>query len=300
MRVNILSNEVENSILAAIPSLVKAVDLVALSDYSKGFLTDKIIRKLIEQAGICGVPVICDPKGAEFQKYRGATILKPNLSEARQVAALPETAPLKDIAAAIFKKVDIQILMITRSEAGISLYFPDGSSEDYTLRSAREVRDVTGAGDTVLAMLAAALANKLPIGEATELANMAATVAVEKLGCANVTLSEVARRVIDGETGAKIFTGDTISALEQALHNQKYSILHVGTVREVTPELIRTISNLASNDREVVVVAACAEDDTVQLLSSIKDVHYILHVKNNPDLSLRLSTPDIVYNYSTP
>lgn len=296
-RVNVLSKEIEDKILLEIPALVKSADLVALSDYSKGFLTDKIINKLVEQANKYAVPVICDPKGARFEKYHGATILKPNLSEACAAAGLPHTAPLTDIAAAIFKKVDIQILMITRSEAGISLYFPDGCFADYTLRTAREVRDVTGAGDTVLAMLAAALANKLSIGEATELANMAATVAVERLGCANVALSEVARRVIEGETGAKIFTDDNIFALEQALQNQKYSILHVGPLREITAELIKTISNLVSEDRELVVVVASADDDTVQLLSSIKDVHYILHTKNSPGLSSVLSTPDVVCKY---
>lgn len=187
-----LQPETEMQLVAMIPDMLAQVDLVAISDYAKGFLTPLLLSTLITLARKSGIPVISDPKGTELSKYAGSSVLKPNLSEA--YAAAPACTQLSDVALHILQKAKVDVLMITRSEAGISLFYPDGTQTDHPAVP-REVKDVTGAGDTVLAVLACALANGIDIHDATQLANVAAAVAVERLGCARVSLSEIASLV---------------------------------------------------------------------------------------------------------
>ena len=131
--------------------------------------------------------MIADPKGSDFTKYSGSTVIKPNLSEAFAAAGLPADAPLEQVAARVLEQSQSQTLMVTRSEAGISIFHQDGSRHDFPVR-AREVKDVTGAGDTVLAMLACAMANGLSIADAAQLSNIAAGIAIERFGCARISL----------------------------------------------------------------------------------------------------------------
>lgn len=178
----------EDELIAQIPEMLQNVSCVAISDYGKGFLTVRLLRALIDQARRNNIPVIADPKGKDFTKYSRATCLKPNLSEAR--AAMPLCDTLRDAAQQILQNTQVDVLMVTKSEEGISLFYPDGK-EDLFPVEAKEVKDVTGAGDTVLAMLAAAYSNDIPIREGAQLANIAAQVAVQRIGCARVSLSEV-------------------------------------------------------------------------------------------------------------
>lgn len=284
-RVEPLHTELEEQILQAIPAVVKSHDVVAISDYAKGFLTEKVLQALITAARQYNIPVIADPKGIDFFKYRGATVLKPNLGEAIAASGVSGNV-LKDISEAIFHKVDVDVLMITRSEAGISLYFPDGRSIDHPV-AAKEIRDVTGAGDTVLAMVSCALANGLSISEGTQLANIAATIAVERIGCARVTLAEVARRLIDLHGGSKIFTHEHMHALEHALRGQAFIVLSLEPSCEVTPKLLRQVRELGVDQEKELLVSIqdlVPDQELINVLSSLKDVDYI-HVCSNPSES---------------
>ena len=283
---NHISEAVEKKALGMIPELVRNVDVIAISDYAKGFLTDAILRSLIAEAKKANVAVICDPKGIDFSKYSGATVLKPNLSEAIAAARLGSKASLEDIAQEIFTKVSVDVLMITRSEFGISLYFPHEKSQDFPVQ-VREVRDVTGAGDTVLAMFVTAVANGLPMAQCVQLANMAANVAVEKVGCAAVTLPEVARRCIDQHSDVKIFSDDTVCALNQALQGHVYTLLQLDRCSEVSPQLIKTIRHLGKMNHELVVAVYGLDPDheIIHLLASLKDVDYIFLAKNKESYS---------------
>lgn len=167
--------------------------IVALSDYGKGFLTNKIIQVTLEIAKKSNIPVIIDPKGTDFTKYRGATIIKPNLSEAYAAAKLPSSYSLTEVAKTICAQTDIELLLITRSEAGMSLFTKQGEQRDFPVIS-KEVKDVTGAGDTVLAILCLALANQIDIASAVQLANIGAGIAIERLGCVQISLAELAER----------------------------------------------------------------------------------------------------------
>lgn len=192
-----LLSELEKESMQRMDSLVSRVDVVAISDYAKGFLTEKIIKKLIASARKYHIPVIVDPKGACFKKYDGATLLKPNLGEAAIAAGLDKRSSLKLIAERLLKRVSVDQLMITRSREGISLFAKKGGIQKDFPALVREVKDVTGAGDTVLAMVTAAFANGIDDDIWPFLANVAAGMVVEKIGCARVTLQELHKRLLD-------------------------------------------------------------------------------------------------------
>jgi rfaE bifunctional protein kinase chain/domain len=184
-----LDAQQEARVLEQIPSLLKSCDLVAISDYAKGFLTLPILGCLISESKKREIPVIVDPKGVDFTRYTGASILKPNLMEAILASGLPEETSLEEIARAVIQKSQIENLIVTRSEQGISLF---SEKERYDIPAhTLDVTDVTGAGDTVLAVLSAAVANGLSLKEGLEYANYAASLAVQHLGCARISIEEL-------------------------------------------------------------------------------------------------------------
>lgn len=195
-RIAPLSPEMEEKLLKVLRGALASADLVAISDYGKGTLSRSLLRQLIEAARAARVPVLVDPKGDDFSRYQGATLIKPNLAEAYAAAKL-SSAPLDDVASAL--RPYCEYTLITRSEAGMSLFDASGARTDFPVR-ARAVRDVTGAGDTVLAVLGIAWASGLPLTEAVMLANVAAAISVEHLGCAQVTLDDLRQRLREHET----------------------------------------------------------------------------------------------------
>jgi len=180
----------EQQLADSIPALLQDIELVALSDYGKGYLTPTLTRALIVAANERDIPVLVDPKGLDFSRYCGCTILKPNLPEVYMAAGLERTAPLEKAAASVLVQAQAEILMVTRSEKGISLFYREGKREDFPV-TVREVRDVTGAGDTVLATLAVALASGLSPADAARLSNLAAGAAIERFGCARISLTDL-------------------------------------------------------------------------------------------------------------
>ena len=182
------SHEVLADKLGEFESLVDGVDLVILSDYGKGSLTH--VAKMIDAAKRHGKPILVDPKGDDYAKYRGATLLTPNRSEFRDVAGRWNSeTELAAKADALRRELDIDALLVTRSEEGMSLFTAAGASHEPT--RAREVFDVSGAGDTVIATMGLMLAAGVPIIEAVHIANLAAGVVVGKLGTATVTREEI-------------------------------------------------------------------------------------------------------------
>ena len=189
-----LSTALEEQILDRIPELLKKVAAVTISDYAKGFCTPKILTRLIEVANQLSIPVIADPKSNSFHRYKNATILKPNLHEAFRAAHLDDTATLDEAAKIILKDIAVQTLMVTRSKDGISLFSRDKPRKDFPAY-VHQVNDVTGAGDTVSAVMTVALANNLSLEEGAFLANIAASIAVERVGCASIFPHEIIERI---------------------------------------------------------------------------------------------------------
>ncbi|MGI9302995.1 MAG: bifunctional D-glycero-beta-D-manno-heptose-7-phosphate kinase/D-glycero-beta-D-manno-heptose 1-phosphate adenylyltransferase HldE, partial [Gammaproteobacteria bacterium] len=171
--------------------------VLILSDYGKGTL--QAVSGFIEAVRAAGKPVLVDPKGSDFGRYRGASVITPNLSEFESVVgACGDESALAERAEALRADLDLQAVLITRSEKGMSL-FESGQPPLHLPTRAREVFDVTGAGDTVVAALGVGLAAGLDLPSATALANLAAGVVVRKLGTATATVQELQAAMLTHE-----------------------------------------------------------------------------------------------------
>jgi rfaE bifunctional protein kinase chain/domain len=163
-------------------------DAVLFSDYGKGGLTH--IPRMIELARLAGKPVLVDPKGSDYSRYAGATAITPNRAELAQVVgAWSSEAELHERAEALRAKLKLEALVLTRSEEGMSLF--DAAGHVQVPAQAREVFDVTGAGDTVIATLAVMLGAGLDLREAMPIANRAGSIVVGKFGTATVNYEEL-------------------------------------------------------------------------------------------------------------
>ncbi len=183
------SHEILASKLADYERALPDFDAVVLSDYGKGGLAH--IERMIERARNRGAPVLVDPKGEDYRRYRGATLLTPNRTEFREVAGRWRTeAELASKAQQLRAELALEALLITRSEEGMSLY-TDAGAVTFPAQ-AREVYDVSGAGDTVIATLGALLGAHADLATAVRIANLAAGVVVGKLGTAVVHPDELA------------------------------------------------------------------------------------------------------------
>jgi rfaE bifunctional protein kinase chain/domain len=169
--------------------LVAEADAVVLSDYGKGGLAH--VQRMIQAARRLGKPVLVDPKGSDYERYRGATLLTPNRSEFREVAGRwTDEADLTRRAQELRADLDLEALIVTRSEEGMSLFTANETWHEHTV--AREVFDVSGAGDTVIGTLALMVATGADLHAAMRVANHAAGIVVGKLGTAVVHPDELA------------------------------------------------------------------------------------------------------------
>jgi rfaE bifunctional protein kinase chain/domain len=182
------SHEALASKLRDFQRLLRDTDAVILSDYGKGGLTH--IVNMIRMAREAGKPVLVDPKGDDYSRYRGATLITPNRSEFREVAgSWKSESDLTRKAGALMRKLKASALLVTRSEEGMTLYQP--GSRLHVAAQAREVFDVSGAGDTVIATLGVMMARGASLEEAVRVANRAAGIVVGKFGTAVVHPEEL-------------------------------------------------------------------------------------------------------------
>jgi D-beta-D-heptose 7-phosphate kinase / D-beta-D-heptose 1-phosphate adenosyltransferase len=216
---------------------LEGIALVVLSDYAKGTLAQA--PAIIAAAKAAGAVVLVDPKGNDFERYRGATLLTPNLSEFHAVVGeTHDDASLVERAAGLREALELTALLVTRGDRGMTLVTESGVV--HLPAEAREVYDVTGAGDTVISMLAAALAAGTGFEQAAQLANLAAGVAVGKLGTATVTREELQHAMHQrGVGGRTVVQEDELVAKVTTAHargqrvvmtNGCFDILHAGHV----------------------------------------------------------------------
>lgn len=221
--------------------LRKSIDnagAVVLSDYGKGALSD--VTAMITACREAGVPVLVDPKGGDFEKYRGASVITPNQAEFEVVAGVCDSdEQLVERARAMLDDLDLDALLVTRSEKGMLLLEAD-EEPVFLSTQAREVFDVTGAGDTVIATLAGALASGQRLTSAAALANIAAGLVVRKIGVAAVTPSEISVALHErgqggrGPLGVKELKLVVAQARERGesviMTNGCFDVLHAGHV----------------------------------------------------------------------
>jgi D-beta-D-heptose 7-phosphate kinase/D-beta-D-heptose 1-phosphate adenosyltransferase len=184
---------VEDAIIAAVESRLVVADAMILSDYAKGVLTPRVIAAVIAAARRAGKPVIVDPKGHDYSRYRGATVVTPNAAELAQALGRPvanDEAAVRAGALTLAGQVDSDIVLVTRGERGILIVSRDGDTAAFDA-TAKRVVDVSGAGDTVIAGFTLALVSGAGLRNAAHLANVAAGIVVGKKGTSQVSADEL-------------------------------------------------------------------------------------------------------------
>lgn len=193
-KVEFLSEEKEKKVMNYVASVIKQASVVAISDYAKGFFTPSLLQNVITLAREHAIPIVIDPKGSDFTKYKGATLIKPNFNEAVTASGLSKATPLREIACKLLEKTHAEVLLITRAKEGLSLFMQNGE-ECYFPAQVKQVTDVTGAGDTVMAVVTALVGNRADLKAHAHFANIAAGIALEKLGCARVSIEEILQKL---------------------------------------------------------------------------------------------------------
>ncbi|MDD5211768.1 MAG: D-glycero-beta-D-manno-heptose-7-phosphate kinase [Sulfuricurvum sp.] len=296
-----------------VKSVVDTCDMVILSDYGKGVITDAVAQGIIASAKAEGKKVLVDPKGKEYRKYSGAYLLTPNKKEASEATgiAIKDEASLRAALLSLKATCDLQCSMITLSEDGIAIY--DESMRRYPT-VAKEVFDVTGAGDTVIASLSFALSCGLSIDEAAPFANHAAAVVVGKIGSATVTLDEIEAyesSLHQSTSDAHIKSQSEIVMISQRLKregkrviftNGCFDILHVGHVKYLQEAksygdilIVGLNSDSSVRDLKGPTRPVNPENDRAYILAALESVDYVVMFSDETPYELiKNIAPDIL------
>ena len=302
--------DVVDDINESVTHSLENCDVILLSDYNKGTLAQ--CQAIIEAANKVNVKVLIDPKGDDFSKYRGAYLLTPNLSEFETIVG--KCLSEQDMFAKASKLItdyELQALLLTRSEKGMTLFLADGTHHHYNAK-AHEVYDVTGAGDTVIATLAAALANNIELSDAVNLSNIAAGIVVGRMGAATVTPLEL-KLAIENNTATPsgIISPDQLKSLvefEKSLGkkvvftNGCFDILHSGHAQYLLEAgALGDRLIVAINDDESVKRLKGPErpintvEERMAVISSLKSVDWVVAFDGDtPEELLRTLQPSIL------
>lgn len=273
-----IKEALEEKIIKDLPKILKEISTIAISDYAKGFLSDHLLSVLIGEANKKNIPVIIDPKGKDFTKYRGAFLIKPNLKEAIEASGLSEYTPLDEIAKVLQKKTEVPNLMITRSSLGISLYTKE-KKQDFPAK-VREVVDVTGAGDTVLAVLTYTISNQLSLDQATKLCNLAAGEVIEHLGCARISMKRLAELILSQHLKHKLFTSAYLEVLRFILDHEDFILVKFSLHGGIFPHFFGQLKALKQKHPKCKVVAYLEEGGEhpaiIELLGSLTEIDFVV------------------------
>jgi D-beta-D-heptose 7-phosphate kinase / D-beta-D-heptose 1-phosphate adenosyltransferase len=298
-----------NKVKTKFKDLIVNSDLVIISDYNKGTVSDS--SELIKIAKLNNVPVIVDPKGSDWEKYRGASVITPNLKEFKEVGGnVIDDDAIHLSALEIVRKYDLEKMLVTKSEKGMSLIT---TSELYSVPALEsDVFDVTGAGDCVIAAFSCALSKKLPLRDAVNLANQSASICVQKLGTYAPTLSEINSNfaITEGNNNYELqpLTVDDIFARERLLGhkivmtNGCFDILHPGHIRYLQEaRKLGDVLIVAINSDESVQALKGegrpinSQNTRVEMLKALKCVDHVVTFDAETPLDLyKKYTPDIL------
>ena len=306
----------ENSHKQIIQTLEKNIDKyssIILSDYGKGVLTTNLTKEIIKIANKNSIKVLVDPKGKDYSKYKGSYTLTPNKKEAMEATNIDikDESSLIEALKSLKTQCELEVSLITLSEQGIAIF-----DDELTIKPtvAREVYDVTGAGDTVIASIAFALGNDLDIKDAVYFANLAAGVVVGKIGSATTTLDEIYEyeySLHKSNSTSHIKTFDEIKTLASKLHNQGkkivftngcFDILHVGHVKylEVAKsygDVLILGLNADSSVRKLKgpTRPINTQDDRAYILASLESVDYVvIFEEETPYELIKLIKPHVL------
>ncbi len=227
-----INDQVLDGLLTQFEKLTPECDVVILSDYAKGVLSDDRAERFLEAAKKIGKPVFVDPKGRSFHRYRGASLVKPNLLELADATKLPVATDgeVETAARMVMRENEIGAVLVTRGALGMMLVRDD--AKPFSLPAvAREVFDVSGAGDTVAATFAAGVAIGMSMQDAMSVANVAAGIVVAKVGTATTSQEELLKEL---EIGDALETGSRVVSLDEAVQRVRLwrrLNLRVGLIR---------------------------------------------------------------------
>ena len=189
---SLLDETWESKLLEKLATLVPMADSIILSDYAKGLLTDRLLTRLVAMAADAGKSILVDPKGKDYAKYRGATLITPNRREAAEACNFHENSDnmIERAGNMLINELEIDAVLITQGDAGMTLFRRNNEPRHFPA-AARNVYDVTGAGDTVIATLATSLGAGGDMEKSVMLANAAAGLVVEKVGTSSISLPEL-------------------------------------------------------------------------------------------------------------
>ncbi len=304
--------ETERALWQAVQSQAAPFDAVLVSDYNKGVVTPALCQQLIGYARELSIPVLVDPKGADGTKYRGATLVTPNRREAVELTgiAIHDEASLRQAGEKLRRDLALDYAVITLSEEGLALFDP-GLTRIHS--AAREVFDVSGAGDTVLAALGFGMACGLSLADAAAWANTAAGIVVAKSGSATVTLDEIeaAQRLSSGQRDLAIQTADEIEHTARLLRSQGqrivftngcFDLLHRGHVEYLQASrncgdvlIVGLNSDLGVRRLKGPRRPIVAEEDRAAILAALQAVDYVvLFDADTPYELIRRIRPDVL------
>ncbi len=310
-----LAGPAEAQVLAAVRGSLESCRVLTLSDYGKGLLTPHVLAEVLKLAADRGVPTIVDPKGRDYRRYRGAFLATPNRAELAEATGMPVNGDDAIVSAArhLIETCGIANLLVTRSQDGMTLVEGSGAVHHIPAR-AREVFDVSGAGDTVVATIAAALAAGGSLVDAARLANLAGGIVVGKVGTATASLAELhaaASAFAGGRDGGKAMSRDLARATVAAWRDQGLSVgftngcfdlLHPGHVsllrqaRAACDRLVVGLNSDASVGRLKGPTRPVQDEDArARVLGALSDVDAVVVFEEDTPVELiRALKPDVL------
>ena len=308
-----ISSASEKEIINKLSANISNYDVVILSDYGKGVLTTKLTQEIISISNKNKVKVFVDPKGKDYSKYKGAYTLTPNKKEAIEASniLINDNESLEKAIKKLKEECELEVSLITLSESGIAI-FDDNLRIKPTV--AREVYDVTGAGDTVIASIAFAIANHMKIDDAIQFANLAAGVVVGKIGSATASLDEIYEyesSLNKSNSSSHIKSFEEIEILAKKLHdkgkkiiftNGCFDILHAGHVKYLEEakrygDILILGLNADSSVRKLKGPTRPInnQDDRAYILASLESVDYVvIFEEETPYELIKLIQPHVL------
>ena len=308
-----ISAESVQSIATAIEKDLFVTDMIILSDYGKGVISEELAQAVIALANKKSIKVLVDPKGTDYSKYRGAHMLTPNKKEASEATNIDivDDASLEKALLSLKEQCDLDRSMITLSEDGIAIY--DGEVKRFPT-VAQEVFDVTGAGDTVIASIAFALSAGQSIEETARFSNLAAGVVVGKVGSATVTLDEIEiyeSKLHQSNSEAHIKTFEEIDRIVKRAKEQGqrvvftngcFDILHVGHVKYLQEAksfgdvlIVGLNSDASVRELKGPTRPVNTEDDRAYILAALDAVDYVVKFSDDtPHDLIKMIAPDVL------
>jgi len=310
-QVNPISEKLEQSIAEDIKSVMPQVKAVVISDYGKGLLTRHLLQVLLDEAREQRVPVLVDPKGMDYSRYKGATYITPNVREASTASGIDICSQerLVEAGRTLIKSVEAEGIIVTRGKDGITLV-TGKKYEDFHVKPV-EIVDVTGAGDTVISALALATASGLSIENAITLANLAASLVVARFGAASVTLTEMMESLRDQSLNNK---KQNIEDIESTLRRHRmqgqkivftngcFDLFHAGHLRTlrraadfgdvlvVGVNSDTSVSAIKGTGRPIV-----PQEERVEMISALAFVDYVVVFdEETPYNLIKAIRPDVL------